>query len=137
MIVKARREFTEEELLQDVTWDRLQSAMCHMGEDFCYQNENLVDYRVFQGWIMHKYPEKCHYLLEALVEWNREIMTLKEFYDEILDDHTSDQDDELFYRDYAEFVNLTTITKGRVNSALFSITEGIYEHGNYLEDEDE
>jgi len=109
--------FTEEELQQEITLDRINDYHTRVGEDFCDQNETVADYRLFSGYILHKFRT-----------WNKEIIEIlnKKYggfndINHLYEDKGLTEDD--FYSDFAAYCNLTEKTKARVNEILIETEE--------------
>lgn len=117
------RELTEEEASRPITLERFDDFHVEAGEDFIDQVGSVNDERValiFLGFAMAKHPEWSQDLLDAVNgEDSPYTQLVKEVYDDIVDDWTND----VFYRDFAEFLNLTTHAKKRVNQVLIQVHE--------------
>ena len=59
------RELTEEEKNRELTFDRFQSYHIEVGEDFLDQHCTYIDFKVFTGWLLGKYPQHAQEILET------------------------------------------------------------------------
>ncbi len=118
---KKEYQLTEEELNLDISLDRFNEYHWAVGEDFVDQNESIVDYKVYAGWLLHKYPEKASLILSCLndTSW---YSSVQGFQHRVFckDEESGGEEDEMdnFYTDFAEFLNLTGAAKRRVNTVL-------------------
>lgn len=107
-----KRQLTEEEFNMEVTLERFNEFHYEVGEDFCDQFEPFFNEKVLGGYLLCKYPEKAEEIIEIINEG-------------FLTDFGSDvyEDEDGFYTDLAEFINLTVHLKRRVNEVLIIIKE--------------
>lgn len=110
------REMSEEEYLTPITLERFNDFHHEVGEDFCDQVGYLIDPKVYGGFLLHKYPNKNTEILEALVD--KDMISYQNVYD-----FSSVDWEDVFYSDLSEFLNLTILTKARVNQVLIQIAE--------------
>ena len=69
-----------------------------IGEDFIDQT-GLVDFKIFGGWLLHKYPEKSEIILSILEDkFNGDSFCYEDIYD-------SPDSYDLLYTDISEFAN--------------------------------
>jgi len=114
------RELTEEEATRDITLDRFNDYMCTVGEDLVDQHESIVDYKVYGGWLLARYPEKNLEILRCI---NDSWPSVQSMMYEVFDAEGEDNELNVFYTDFAEFLNLTGAAKERVNQILIQIDE--------------
>ena len=110
--------FSDEELLQDVTTDRIDAIHIEMGEDLFeeYVSSMKINEYVWSGFLMNKYPERSKDILE---EMNGKFSNMFTSDTEHYFEYGGDFND--FHRDFCEFVNLTEATKKRVNHILLNL----------------
>lgn len=118
---------TDEEKQRDITLERINQYHYDAGEDFLDQNETLGAAHLMFGWLMGKYKQYSHEILDL---YNKErkvrpLLTTAIFSNldelpmyEYDDEDTYEDMVDKFYTDYAEFVNLTQHLKERVNYVL-------------------
>ena len=111
------RELTEEEASKSITLERFDDFHYEAGEDFIDTVSSANDERValtFLGFAMAKHPEWSKEILISLQETHPYTQLVQEVYRDL----TDDAEEELFYSDFAEFLNLTIHSKKRVNQVL-------------------
>lgn len=118
------RELTEEEISRPITLERFQHFHYQAGEDFLDQIGSVNNARIalqFCGFAIAKHPE-----------WNKELLDscnkiyTSDVYTQLVQNvyrDYNDNDDDLFYTDFAEFLNLTEHAKKRVNQVLIQVDE--------------
>jgi hypothetical protein len=114
------RELTEEESLRVITLYRFNNFHAEVGEDFVDQisSVNTIDVAVlFAGFAMAKHPEWSLELLEC-VNNNPYTQLVQDVYRDF-----SNQSDDLFYTDFAEFLNQTVDLRKDVNQILIQVAE--------------
>lgn len=107
-----KRQLTDEEKTREITLERFNDFHGEAGEDFCDQ-VSIGNFRVFGGFILHKYPDKAKKILDLCNKTDGDIHMFQRIYDDL----------DQFYTDYAEMINLTVISKERVNQILIQIEE--------------
>lgn len=119
------RKLTKEEKKQEVTLERFQEYHVAVGEDFIDQHE-FGNPHVFAGFILAKYPQRADIILGITNDDNFcSIQQVMWAYD-IPEYEDEDMQLDAFYRDYAEFVNLTRYSKEKVNEELIKAYEYYY-----------
>ena len=111
------RELTEEEANRDVTWERFREFHYTAGEDFL-DTTGDGNYRIFGGFLLARYPEHAKEILEVC----NEKYGCSVDYLEIIG-FDNDKDIDTVYLDFAEFTNLTSALKKRVNQVLIQVVE--------------
>jgi len=112
------KELTTEELLQDLTLERIQDFHYEAGEDLCDTLDiNTHVAKLITGYVMCKYPD----LAEIFHRESNggDIQGLMDVYNCHLNDENSDK----FYSDFCEVINCTEITKARINQVLIQVKE--------------
>ena len=112
------RQLSEEELNQDITFDRIDDYHGEVGEDFLDQHSSLSNRHMVLGFMLAKFPEIAE---EILKEANSRYGSANGLYYSLPYDEGEAY--EKFYTAYAEFCNLTVHTKRRVNQILVQILE--------------
>lgn len=116
------RVLTEEEASREINLGRFQDFHHAVGEDFIDQvgsvNTEKIAYQ-FMGFALAKLPEWNEELLSSCNRNNPYTQLVQEVYS----DYDENMDCDLFYSDFAEFVNLTVHTKMKVNQVLIQIEE--------------
>lgn len=107
--------FTEEQLKQPITIDRIREYHYEVGEDFLDQNETIIVENVFFGYLMGRFPKLTPFLLEVLNQRWSSINNLTE-HPKFSYSEKIDMDKVYIY--VVEFVNKTDATKRRFNQAL-------------------
>lgn len=113
-----KRELTEEEATREITLERFSNFHIDVGEDFVDQFTS-IDEKVLGGFLMAKRPEISHKIVNVLNDKYSEALTLEHLYS----DELADDNNDLFYTDLAEFINLTVHLKKRVNQVLIQVDE--------------
>jgi hypothetical protein len=117
------RELTLEESLRPITLARFNDFHYEVGEDFIDQIGSVNTARIafiFAGFAIAKHPDWSIDLLDQCNRSSVYIQLIKDVYAE----NTSDSDqDDTFYSEFAEFLNLTIETKKRVNQVLIQVEE--------------
>lgn len=116
-----KRPMTEEELLQDITYERFENYYLAVGEDFVDQHSGATDELVFLGFCIAKHPKLSLELLECYngdIKYF-ELLTIETFFEENFDEDGF----KLFYSLLAEFLNLTNTSKRYVNEILIRVDE--------------
>lgn len=116
------RELTEEESLREITLERFQKFHHEAGEDFVDQVLSVNTDKIacqFMGFALAKHPGWNEELLSSCNKKNPYTQLVQDVYN----DHDESMDGDLFYSDFAEFINLTVYTKKRVNQVLIQIEE--------------
>lgn len=116
------RELTEEEASRPITLERFQDFHYEVGEDFIDQIDSVNSSRIalqFYGYSIAKHPEWSSKLIESCDVPNPYTQLVQSVYD----DFDTGNDGDLFYSDFAEFVNFTVDTKKRINQVLIQIEE--------------
>lgn len=116
-----KRPMTEEELLQDITYERFENYHHAVGENFVDQHSSATDELVFLGFCIAKHPEISLELLECYNENRKyfELLTIETFFEEYFDEDGY----KMFYTLLAEFLNLTNVSKRYVNEILIMVDE--------------
>lgn len=113
-----KRELTEEEKSREITFERFQNFHMDAGEDFldqCSLDDKTE--KVFLGFLLAKRPDLKAKILEII---NSSYID-SELYEAIGGEE--DTDCEQFYTLLAEFANLTTGLKERINQILIQVDE--------------
>ena len=113
------RELTEQEASMDITLERFSNYHTAVGEDFADQHGSLINHLIVGGYLMAKHPELSNELLAVMNNKYGEVLSFTEVYAE----HLNDENNDLFYTELAEFLNLTVAAKKRVNQILIQIAE--------------
>ena len=108
-----KRELTEEEATREITKERFDSFHVEAGEDFCDTCCSTINVRILGGFLMAKHPNLSLEFLEVLNDKYAEALGLKSVY----------EDEDEFYTELAEFINLTVNLKARVNQILIQVDE--------------
>jgi len=115
------RELTDKESLRLITLERFQNFHEDVGEDFIDQigcvNTTKVAL-IFTGFVMAKHPDWNLKLLEYVNASNPYTQLVQDVYRDF-----SDQNDDLFYTEFAEFLNLTFGLRKEVNQILIQVNE--------------
>lgn len=113
------RELTSEEINREITLERFNEYHYEVGEDFLDQIGSVNNSRIaltFGGFAMAKHPHLSADILKATNVKDPYTQLVKEVYDEFYDD-------DIFYSDFADFLNLTGEAKKRVNKVLILTAE--------------
>lgn len=113
-----KRELTTEEATRDLTLQRFQEFNRSVGEDFTDQFP-FVNVKIFGGYLMAKYPTLSADLLKIINDKYGEALSILHMFEEELED----EENEIFYTDLANFVNLTGNLKKQVNQVLIQVAE--------------
>lgn len=116
-----KRELTEEEATRDITLERFNNFHYSAGEDFCDQVGYIIDHKVLGGWFLHKYPAEVSTITEVCNDRFGEALGFQEL--DVYTDPDGHTNFDLFYTDLAEFINVTTRLKRRVNQILIQVDE--------------
>jgi hypothetical protein len=112
-----KRELTQEEKTREITFERFKSFHLEAGEDFldqcCLDKQSE---KVFLGFLLAKRPDLNVEILKAVNSYID-----SELYEAIGGEE--DHDCEKFYTLLAEFANLTTGLKERINQILIQVEE--------------
>lgn len=114
------RELTEEEKNREITLERFREFHYQAGEDFL-DTTGEGNILIFSGWMLHKYPELSTDIIEIANSPHSEIKSFIELEDEF--GYDSEEDIDKIYIDFAEFCNITTALKERVNQTLIQVSE--------------
>lgn len=121
------REFTEEELSRDITFERIRDYHYSVGEDFVDQNESIGDARILLGFIIAKSPELTSGLIELA---NSKVgkpwpycLTVQDILGYLDCEGDSEAGHNAFYTLYADFANHTVKMKAEINKILISTEE--------------
>ena len=117
-----KRELTEEEKNREVTLERFSDFHADAGEDFVDQCESFFNKSFIAGYLLCKYPENGARILEVSNNAGG-LLDLKEIYEDEDGEDNYFIDEDRFYTDLAEIINLTKITKERVNQVLIQVYE--------------
>lgn len=111
-------ELTDEEAALPITMERLNAYHNEIEDDFLDASGDIIYVKTYAGYLMHKYPEKALQILNIINNYKClcasdliEIYELKDF----------EGENDLFYADYIEFINLTINSKRRMNEILISV----------------
>lgn len=110
-----KRDLTEEEANRDITLERFQEFHIEAGEDFL-DYVPCINHLIFSGWLIAKYPAKSKEILVKAQEKYAGMHNLTDLYED-------DPDQDKFYTDVAEFLNLTEKAKKRANQVLIQVIE--------------
>lgn len=115
----------EEDLLQDITLERINNWMVEAGEDFldyCGDiNRKKFAYE-FMGFALARHPEWGSELIDSCNgDHIYTQLVAQVYYDKY--EHSGDASD-LFYQDLCDFINHTTYTKKKVNQFLIEEIDG-------------
>lgn len=113
------RELTSEEINREITLERFNEYHYEVGEDFLDQIGSVNNSRIaltFGGFAMANHPHLSADILKATNVKDPYTQLVKEVYDEFYDD-------DIFYSDFADFLNLTGEAKKRVNKVLILTAE--------------
>ena len=113
----------EEDLLQNITLERLYEWMEKHGEDFldyCGElNSSKFTYE-FMGFALARHPEWGPELINSCNESHVYTQLVQEVYC----DEEGNVLDEIFYQDLCDFINHTTYTKKKINQFLIEAANG-------------
>jgi hypothetical protein len=112
-----KRKLTQEEMNREITLDRFDEFHVKAGEDFCDTVGHLINSKILCGFLIAKQPQISHQLLNEINQ-DGDALSLLHIYEDLL----VEGDDE-FYSDLAEFANLTTHLKARLNQILIQVAE--------------
>lgn len=117
-------KLTEEELNQDITWERFRKFHYTVGEDFL-DNFNFSPKitHLFAGYLIGKCPNRAADILSVLDDADYPSLEIFKELDFLF--YSEEKDLELIYVDLAEFANFTKGFKGILNT-IFLSTEGYY-----------
>jgi hypothetical protein len=110
-----KRQLTEEEANSPITWEKIQAFHHEAGEDFLDQ-VSCINLLIYTGWLVGKYPERSIEILKMGQAKFADVNTFTDLYDD-------DDEEEKFYTDVAEFLNLTYNAKRRANQVLIQVVE--------------
>lgn len=116
------RKLTEEEASRPITLERFIDFHHKAGEDFIDQIGTMNSSQlalIFAGYAMAKHPE---FIDEILEQCNRH-MVYTQLIQQVYDAHDDQGNGDLFYSDFADFLNLTIIYKKRANQVLIQVAE--------------
>ena len=115
----AKRPLTEEEQNREITLERFNEFHYKAGEDFCDTCGSFMNHLIIGGYLIAKHPEISLELLKVCNDKYDETLGLMRVYE----DKLSDENNEIFYADLAEFANLTKGLKKNINQVLIQISE--------------
>lgn len=118
---KPKREFTPEELGQEITLERINEYHGEVGEDFADQ-QTIGSPLMFAGFLLAKFPDKAKRIIELANE-HPDIHCFQEIFGE----EGTNEESDTFYAIYAEYINHTEYSKAEVNKVLILAKE----HYNY------
>lgn len=135
-----KRELTEEEATRKVTAERIYDYMSQVGEDFIDQHESILNHTLMAGFLLARFPHyskeileienlpfpggSCQEFMHMFGEIEAGIYGLKyEDWPDEYDDTKILKGEEKFYELYTELIDLTTVTKKKVNQILIQIEE--------------
>lgn len=110
------RELTEEEATRDLTLERIHNFHIEVGEDLADQVGSNMDHKVFAGYLACKYPHLSHQIFDISNGEYAEMQSFKEIYED-------DEEEDKFYQDACDFINLTVHCKKRFNQVLIQVAE--------------
>lgn len=111
-----KRELTLDEAIMDLTLERIHNFHIQAGEDLADQCGGLIDHKVLAGYLACKYPDLSYDIFEKMNETFSEWQSFKEIYED-------DEDEDKFYQDACDFINLTVHCKKRFNQVLIQVAE--------------
>lgn len=111
------RNLTEEEATRDITWERFREFHYTAGEDFL-DTTGEGNRLIFGGFLLARYPT---YADEILKVCNDKYGCSADYLEIIGFDN--DKDIDTVYLDFAEFANLTSALKKRINQVLIQVVE--------------